>query len=296
MTTTRRWLWTVVASVALATSAVPRPAGAVATGRAAQEVEEAQAVGPVTVVVLPPLLTGELPPDTASEVATLVADNLVDEGVTVVPVDGMEAEACDEACRREAAARAGARFAMRAEVVGGEEEYAVTVTLYAGDTGEALTSFGDDCSICGFVEVRDMVRLRSIDARAEVLRRRREAAVAEQASEPVEPVPVERPVVPRSKLVPAGWGLVGAGAVASLGGVVLLALHHQDAGCLDNPRGGDCVPVRYTTAPAGAAVLGAGVAVVVGGVVMVVLGRRADRRAAAGERVVVRPHGLGVRF
>ena len=55
-------------------------------------------------------------------------------------------------------------------------------------------------------------------------------------------------------------------------------------------------PLRYTTAPAGAALLGTGAAVLVGGVIMVVLGRRADKRALAGQRTAVRPHGLGLRF
>jgi hypothetical protein len=100
-------------------------------------------------------------------------------------------------------------------------------------------------------------------------------------------------VIPRSPLVPAGWALGGAGAAATIGGVVLLALHRRSAGCLDNPRGGDCVPLRYTTAIPGAAVLGVGVAAVVGGVVMVVLGRRAEREQAAA--VAVRPYGAGLR-
>ena len=137
-----------------------------------------------------------------------------------------------------------------------------------------------------------MARLVTLDARTEVLRRRRVAA----EPEPVEPGPIgpaERPVIPRSPLVPAGWGLGGAGAAATIGGVVLLALHHRSAGCLDNPRGGECVPVRYTTAVPGAVVLGVGVAAVVGGVVMVVLGRRAERLQAE-SAVAVRHHGMGL--
>jgi hypothetical protein len=107
--------------------------------------------------------------------------------------------------------------------------------------------------------------------------------------------PAAPTLAPRSRLVPAGWGLVGAGAAATVGGVVLLALHHQDAGCMTNPRGGDCVPLRYTTAVPGGAVLGAGVAAIVGGVVMVVLGRRAEQRQVAGGKVAVRPYGAGLR-
>ncbi|MCX4247319.1 hypothetical protein OEB96_42285 [Paraliomyxa miuraensis] len=257
---------------------------------------EQAATGRAKILVLPTILSGELPPDTAIELATLVSDNLVDDGIEVVPAEGTT-PGCDEACRQAAAGAAGADFLVQAQVTGDEDEFNVTVTVFAGDTGQALAPFADECSICGFVEVRDMVRLRALDARAEVLRRRKEATAAVQP--PVEPVVVassDRPSAPRSRLIPAGWGLLGAGAAATVGGAVLLGLHHQSAGCLENPRGGDCVPVRYTTVIPGAAVLGTGVLAVAGGVIMVVLGRRAERRAAAGQRVAVRPHGLGLRF
>lgn len=294
MTTTRRWLWTLGAVVASASLMASAGTAAAATTRASALEGEA-ATEPAKVLVLPVILSGELPPDTAAELLGLVTDNLIDDDLAVVPAQGVS-PSCDDACRRTAAEQAGADFLVQAQVVGEEDEFTVTVTLFAGDTGEALAPFADECSICGFVEVRDMVRLRALDARADLLRRRRETAPAVGPSEPVVVGPSDRTLAPRSKLVPAGWGLVGAGAAATVGGAVLLGLHHQDAGCLDNPRGGDCVPLRYTTAPAGAAVLGAGVVTVVGGVIMVVLGRKAERRAAAGERVAVRPYGLGLRF
>lgn len=241
------------------------------------------------VLVLAPRLTGELP-DTAAQVRSIVADNLAEDGVEVL-VEG-EASCEDAACIAQAVTAAGARFAVGTAVVGDEDEFTVTVTLY-DDAGVALAPFEDACSICGFVEVRDMVRLRALDARAELVRRQAEAA---PAPEPVPPVslPVDLPA-PRSKLVPTGWALVGAGAAATIGGAVLLGLHHRSAGCLENPRGGECVPVRFTTAPAGGAVLGAGVLVVTAGVVMVVLGRRAERRGAP-SRVSLRPGGVALRF
>lgn len=300
MKTTRRWPWAVVTSVALAMGAEPRVAMAearVAAVEPASATEDATSTA-TKVLVLPVELSGELPPDTATEVGTLVTDNLVDDGIEVLAADGsVPATGCDDACRRAAAERAGADFLVQARVEGGDDEYAVTVTLFAGDTGRALAPFGDECSICGFVEVRDMARLRALDARAEVLRRRREATIASEPAGEVEAAPVvDRQLAPRSKLVPAGFGLLGAGSAATVGGVVLLVLHQRSAGCLENPRGGDCVPLRYTTAPAGAALLGTGAAVLVGGVIMVVLGRRADKRALAGQRTAVRPHGLGLRF
>jgi hypothetical protein len=249
------------------------------------------------VLVLPARVSGGLPPTTSAEVRTLVADELAAEGIAVLPADASPVE-CDDACRGTAASAAGADFVVQAQVVGDEDEFTVTVTVYGAD-GQALAPFGSECSICGLVEVRDMTRLAALDARTEVLRRRRLGATPEPvAQEPMQPAapPV---VIPRSRLVPAGWGLVGAGSAATIGGAVLLVLHHRSAGCLDNPRGGECVPVRYTTAIPGAAVLGAGVAAVVSGVVMVVLGRRAERRQAerrqAERKVAVRAHGVGLR-
>jgi len=276
-------------SVAVARLTGPSPAPSAAPAATGADAEATKAV-PLRVLVLPARVSGGLPPNTGAEIRTIVATELGTEGITVLPADASPVE-CDDACRGAAARAAGADFVVQGQVVGDEDEFTVTVTLYGAD-GAALAPFEGECSICGLVEVRDMARLATLDARTEVLRRR-------TAAEP-EPVvtgaiaPVVRPMIPRSPLVPAGWGLVGAGAAGTIGGVVLLALHHRDAGCLDNPRGGECVPVRYTTAIPGAVVLGVGVAAVVGGVVMVVLGRKAERRQAE-SAVAVRPHGLGLR-
>lgn len=267
----------------VAPQAEPAAGGEAAAGDEAER-------GPVRVLVLPARVSGGLPPDTAAEVRTIVATELEADGIEVLPQDASPAE-CDEACRSAAARAAGAEFVAQAQVVGDEDEFTVTVTLFGAD-GRELAPFADECSICGLVEVRDMARLVTLDARTEVLRRRRAAATPEPVVTPTIEHVTTPPVIPRSSLVPAGWALGGAGAAATIGGVVLLALHQRSAGCLDNPRGGECVPVRYTTAIPGAVVLGVGVAAVVGGVVMVVLGRRAERRKAD---AAVQPHGLGVR-
>lgn len=280
-------MWVLVASASLLVG--PR----FAVGASSEAAASSSELAPSRVLVLPGRVSGQLPPNTASDVRSLVASELVDDGVEVLAPDTVAVADCDAGCRVAAAARAGADYLVQAAVVGEEDEFTVTITLYAGGTGEELESFANECSICGFVEVRDMARLATLDARAEVIRRRR-------ASEPrpavVQPdvQPVAPQLVPRSRLVPAGWGLVGAGSAATVGGVVLLALHQRSAGCQPNPRGGDCVPLRYTTAAAGAGVLGAGVAAIVGGVVMVVLGRRAEKRQTTAA-ISVRPYGTGLR-
>ncbi|MEX1368870.1 MAG: hypothetical protein AB1Z98_37425, partial [Nannocystaceae bacterium] len=265
-----------------------------APGRAMAIEPAAEAEPEITrVLVMAPRLSGELPSDTAVQLRTIVADNLAEDGLEVVSQG--EATCEDPGCVSQAASTAGAGYVVGTEVIGDEDEFTVTVTLYAGGTGEALAPFEDGCSICGFVEVRDMVRLRALDARAEVVRRRAVEAAA-VVVESVEPVagPAES-TRPRSKLGPSGWALIGAGSAATLGGVVLLALHQRSAGCLDNPRGGECVPVRFTTAAPGGAVLGGGVLTAAAGVLMVVLGRRADARGRQA-RLGVAAGGLSLRF
>ncbi len=242
---------------------------------------------PARVLVLPVQLQGELPPSTAAELRTVIADNLVDDGLEVVTEGD---DACDDdACRQKAAQSAGARWLVGTTVVADEDEFTVTVTVFSGSSGESKVPFENACSICGLVEVRDMTRLEAIDARAEILRE--ESAMAAVTPVAPEPTTTVAPPPPPIKMIPAGWALIGAGAASTIGGVVLLALHKQSAGCLDNPRGGECVPLRFTTAPAGAGVLGAGVLALTSGVVMVVLGRR--KRA---QRLAASPGGLTIRF
>ncbi|MEM7157845.1 MAG: hypothetical protein AAF799_33705 [Myxococcota bacterium] len=246
-----------------------------------------------TVVVLPVRLSGELPPGTDAEVRGLLETNLAQEGLELTDADAGVAAECDAACRSATAGRLSAAFLVQADVVGSEDEYSVTVTLFDGTTGQPLAPFEAECSICGFVEVRDMVRLRAMDARAEIVRRAREM---ETTTEVKPPPPVTDEPRPRSPLLSAGWALVGAGAGATLGGVVLMSMHKQSAGCATNPRGGECVPLRYTTLPAGAALLGAGVAVTVAGVIMVLRGRRKSARPPSQARVRSHGAGLALRF
>ena len=238
-----------------------------------------------TVVLIPVRLSGELPPGTDAEVRALLRTNLAEEGLELTDADGSVAADCDAACRSAAATASSAAFVVQAHIEGSEDEFTVTVTLFDGKTGDAVAPFEAECSICGFVEVRDMVRLRAMDARAEIVRR---ARAMEGPTEVVPPPPVTDEPAPRSPLLSAGWALVGAGTGGALGGIVLMSMHKQSAGCATNPRGGDCVPLRYTTLPAGAALLGAGAAVLVAGVVMVVRGRQA--------RVQPRGAGLALRF
>lgn len=253
---------------------------------------------PRRVAVLPVAIQGELPASAIEQMRSIIIDNLSADGVEVVEATAVDDalapdSACEDTeCLTRVAEQLGADYLLTARIEGDEDEFSVTVGLVDGSTGEPLVPFEGECSICGFVEVRDLVRMRTLDARAEVIRRAQEEAARPSAESAPAPA-VDRPAT-RSPLIPAGWGLVGAGAAAVVGGVVLLALHRRSAGCLDNPRGGDCVPVRYTTAPAGGGVLAGGVLAAAGGVVMVVLGRRAEQPPRS--QVSIGPRGVAWRL
>lgn len=262
-----------------------------------EEVDEGRSV----VGVLPVRVKGELPPSAAEEMRSIIFDNLSADDVAILDSSAVDAElgegeVCEDTqCRVRLAGAIGADYLVAGRIEGNEDEFSVKIVLVDGATGEEVAPFVEECTICGFVEVRDMVRMRALDARAEVIRRA-EIAVARPEVDPAttKDDPVDDRPAPRSKLIPTGWALIGAGAAAVVGGVVLLALHRRDAGCLDNPRGGDCVPLRYTTAAPGGGVLGAGVLAAGGGVVMLVLGRRAEQRSRS--QVSVGPRGVAWRL
>jgi len=303
-------------ALALATNAAPRVAAAAgpppeSDAKAAADADAEATVGLSRVLVLPVRLDGELPPGTDNEVRSVLRANLVEATIELLPDEPPPlATDCDTACRQDAAKARDADYLVQSEISGDEDEFNVTVTLFDGATGEVILPFTDACSICGFVEVRDMVRLRTLDARAEIVRRRR-AAVAAAAMPPAPECPVPEPVVevvevpkscpavapapPRSPWISVGWGLVGAGVATAAGGAVIIGLDEREAGCQDDPRGGECIPLRYTTIVPGAATIGVGVATALGGVLAVVLGRRAQRRKAEAS-VAIGPKGASVSF
>ena len=248
-------------------------------GSAAARLHGTPSEADTRVVFLPERLVGELPPSAGADVRSALRELIEGEGVTVLP-DGTQQPVaspdCDAPCRREVAEGNGADFLLLAEVVANEDEFSVTLTLFEGATGERVATFADECSVCGLVEVQRMVRLRGLDARVEIGKR---SIVPRSEPEPEpEPVVVVEPPPPRSWMPATGWALIGAGASATIGGVVLAALHHHSAGCRPNPRGGDCIPLRYTTAVPGVALLSTGVATAAVGAILVALARRAAKK------------------
>ncbi len=238
--------------------------------------------------VLPVALDGELPPDIASDVRSLIIEGLGDDGGAAITHGDVSCE--DDECRRSQAQASSAHYVVGAEVSGDEDEYTVSLTLFSGTTGEALQPFVQSCSICGLIEVRDMARRGVLDVRAEIARRRALAESPPPASSLRTEGASDRP-----RLARAGWVLAGAGGATTLGGIAVLALHRRSAGCQADPRGGDCVPLRYTTVRPGVAVLGVGVVTLAGAVTMIVLGRRGSGRTRH-RRVSARPGGVMLKF
>jgi hypothetical protein len=164
-----------------------------------------------------------------------------------------------------------------------KQDFSVKVVLTAAADGEEIAAFEELCTICSEADLKRVVQERTLDARL-ALQRILNPQDFDDGDVPV-PVVVEKPaenrtevrLKERSKLVPIGWGLLGAGAAATVGGVVLMSLQGSGAGCPDDPRGGRCIPLVYDTLIPGAIVGGVGVALLGTGIGLVVAGKKRDR-------------------
>jgi hypothetical protein len=180
-------------------------------------------------------------------------------------------------------------------------DYAIKVEVYEVGKAEVVATFEDACTICSEADLGRIVRERALDAREALMRAVDPPAVVEPVPTDVPPPVVTAPtktetkVVKASKLTLAGWGLVGAGAAGTIGGVVLLALQGSEAGCPADPRGGQCIPLVYRTIVPGAALATVGVAMLGTGIALVVVGKRKDDRAAKNVAIVPTGTGLTVR-
>ena len=204
----------------------------------------------------------------------------------------------DAACRTELARELRARFVVRVVVDEPKEsDFDVRIEAFDPIASKVIATFEEPCTICSEADLKRIVQERSIDARLAL--ERHLAPLAEEPKvvqvQPLEPAPIEPPPVEirmakPSPLSLAGWGLVGAGAAATVGGVVLLALQGSNAGCPADPRGGDCLPLVYRTVVPGSATLAAGVVLAATGVGLVFAGRKRERATTA--RLLPTTNGL----
>jgi len=264
---------------------------------------------PIVVVVLPTEAAG-LPTDRRAlvfdTIASRITSDQVGEGRVVVAerqavtkaMAGMPADCGAVAtCRDVVAERTGARFIVRASVTEPKpSDYAIRVELYEAGKADPIASFEDACTICSEADLGRIVRERALDAREALLRTLEPPK--EVVPEPkivAEPKTMQQPVrtevVRASKLTLAGWGLTGGGIAATVGGVVLLALQGSKAGCPEDPRGGQCIPLVYRTVVPGAVATSIGVALLGTGVALVVIGKRRDDKRAS---IAIVPSGSGI--
>ncbi|HWB79854.1 MAG TPA: hypothetical protein VG755_33045 [Nannocystaceae bacterium] len=249
----------------------------------------------VQVVVVPPAAS-QLPADRRALVLDTVEGALATAGIVVVERAQVTTAlqrggadcASDVACRDRVATELGARFVVTMTVAEPKDsDYAIHLEVQEVGASDTLATFDEMCTICSEADLGRVLRERTLDARAAI---QRKLAPDDDEREVVPPPVVERPVatpvrvdvVRPSKLTLAGWGLVGAGAAGTIGGVVLLALQGSRAGCPADPRGGPCIPLVYRTVAPGVATLVTGLALAGTGIGLVIAGKRRDakRRAA----------------
>ena len=246
------------------------------------------------VAVLPVSSETGLSETRAALVLSTARSQLPAETIVVMPEDAV-AQAWAERgascgatleCRSELGKTLEAQYVVAISVdEPAKQDFRVRTSVVDVAAQTELASYDEMCSICSETDLKRLVREQTLDARL-VLQHELNPEDFGEAPRP-ETVVVEKPGETRvevrwherSKLIPAGWGLVGAGAAATVGGAVLLGIAGADAGCPIDPRVGHCVPLVYDTLVPGAIVGSVGVALAATGVGLVVAGRKKDRGA-----------------
>jgi hypothetical protein len=209
--------------------------------------------------------------------------------------------AAQASCRSELAEELRTRFLVRVIVDEPKaSDFDVRVEVYEPASSTTISSFAETCTICSEADLKRIVQESSLDARLSLERHLVPAAEDPKPTlvAPVEPLltppspQVEVRMAKTSPLTLAGWGLVGAGAAATVGGIVLLGLQGSNAGCPDDPRGGECLPLVYRTVIPGSVTLVSGVVLAATGVGLVFVGRKQAEKRAATARLVPTGNGL----
>jgi hypothetical protein len=247
---------------------------------------------PAFVAVLPVQSASGLTEDRSAMVLDTARGELPNEALIVIPQDhvasGLAAIAgscgTPAECQKTLAARLDAKFLFQVQVEEpNPQDFDVTVRVLDPFAQTEIASFDESCTICSEADLKRIVQERTLDAQAALLRHLNpdedEDSQPEIVQAPVE-TKVEVRVKESSPLIPAGWGLVGGGAVAAVGGAVLLGLTGSDAGCPADPRGGSCIPLVYETLVPGVITAGVGVALVATGAALIVVGKKKN---SAGE-------------
>ncbi|MEZ4450916.1 MAG: PEGA domain-containing protein [Nannocystaceae bacterium] len=143
-----------VAGSALAVEPAPNARGADPSVVAAVAASDGEAV-----IVLPPVIIGSAPEHVPAALEARLAEGLRRGNFNVVAGDLVRsrlAGACEGECLRDLAAEVGATHLVRVQVVVEGRDYRVEVELLAAN-GETAATTRDDCEICGYDELGEMV-------------------------------------------------------------------------------------------------------------------------------------------
>lgn len=136
------------------TPPVAQPAPPAAPGTPAAAERDVVVVLPITVRDVP---DGHL----ARDLENRVAAGLRRAGLTAVAADVVRARvpagACGPECLRGAVAGTGARWLVRTEIVVEGRDYNVQLVLLRADTGQIALTSADQCEICGYEELGEIV-------------------------------------------------------------------------------------------------------------------------------------------
>jgi TolB-like protein len=135
-----------------------------------------------SVVVLPPIVEGELPQPRRDDLAAALRDGLARGDFEVV----QRPDACKTAaCASQVARSAGADYAVTMSVNVERRDYAIALDLVDAETGKTAAHTEERCEVCGIAEAREVV-----DSHAAALRGRLEVLTLESPTVIVESSPV----------------------------------------------------------------------------------------------------------
>jgi len=253
-----------------------------ATTHAKPPVEHGPIATPASRVFMAPLVAdGDLTDALQIELTTRLRDAL--EGPEIV------------------ASEATATHRIHASVRSNDHDLDLRIELRTID-GDVVAFVEDRCELCGRTEAAD-----TFTSLGHALRRRMEhvlhpppvVSLRTDAPAPRRAMVLEPPEGRRPLRWGLGWAALSTGAVGTLSGVTLLALHgqpirHKCTGS-DVDADGTCRFVHSTLVP-GAVVGAIGVGLLATGIALVVIERRRSPRPATQARLGLGPTGPSLRF
>lgn len=243
------------------------------------------------VVLLPTVMSGEIPDATRREFEAAFGDGLARAGLSFVPASArLREQGCDTPeCIRATAAALESDGAVRLRVTASARDYDVVIELFDARTGVAIAKTGERCEVCGVAETRDVIanhaaalrqRLEASEPSPPRLRihTRPSGAALTIDGQPIGPSPATRVVAPGLHVVRAE--LPHRTPVERK---VQAVENIEEIVALDLPARQPRRPTRL--ARAGWALLGIGAAGLTAGIVLVAIDGRENRAVCRGDNV-----------